>query len=71
MFTLSEFLREEVKPALGCTEPGAVALATAKAVEQLGDPPADEGRADRLDVIVSNSIYKNGIAVGIPGTGRT
>lgn len=69
MFTLSEFLREEVKPALGCTEPGAVALATAKAVEQLGDPPAGEGRADRLDVIVSNSIYKNGIAVGIPGTG--
>ena len=63
MFTISEFLHEEVKPALGCTEPGAVALAAAKAAEQL------DGRADRLDVIVSGSIYKNGLAVGIPGTG--
>ena len=62
MFTITEFLRQEVKPALGCTEPGAVALAVAKACEQL------EGQADKLDVVVSNSIYKNGIAVGIPGT---
>lgn len=62
MFTITEFLHQEVRPALGCTEPGAVALAVAKACEQL------EGRADKLDVVVSNSIYKNGIAVGIPGT---
>ena len=62
MFTITEFLRQEVRPALGCTEPGAVALAAAKACEQL------EGRAEKLDVVVSNSIYKNGIAVGIPGT---
>lgn len=62
MFTISEFLKQEVKPALGCTEPGAVALATAKACEQL------DGTADHLDVIVSDSIYKNGIAVGVPGT---
>ena len=68
MFTLSEFLHEEVKPALGCTEPGAVALAVAKAAEQLERPLPANDRVDRLDVIVSNSIYKNGIAVGIPGT---
>lgn len=62
MFTLSEFLRQEVKPALGCTEPGAVALAVARACEEL------DGTAERVDIVVSDSIYKNGIAVGVPGT---
>ena len=47
MFTITEFLHEEVKPALGCTEPGAVALAVAKACEQLS------ARAERLEVIES------------------
>lgn len=63
MFTIGEFLRSEVKPALGCTEPGAVALAVAKACEQL------PGVADHVDVVVSDNIFKNGIAVGVPGTG--
>ena len=62
MFTITEFLHQEVKPALGCTEPGAVALATAKACEQLSGP------AERVDITVSDNIFKNGIAVGVPGT---
>lgn len=64
MLTLKEFLSNEVKPALGCTEPGAVALATARACKELPD------REDIVSVrvIVSGSIYKNGMAVGIPGT---
>ena len=62
MFTVTEFLHQEVKPALGCTEPGAVALAVAKACEQLIAP------AERFDVIVSDNIFKNGIVVGVPGT---
>ena len=63
MFTIKEFLRSEVKPALGCTEPGAVALGVARAVEELG------GKAvDKVEVRVSDSIYKNGMYVGIPGT---
>lgn len=62
MFTLTEFLASEVKPALGCTEPGAVALAVAKAREELAEEPLT------LEVEVSDSIYKNGIAVGVPGT---
>lgn len=62
MFTVTEFLHQEVKPALGCTEPGAVALAVAKACEQLS------GLAERVEVVVSDNIFKNGIAVGVPGT---
>ena len=62
MFTIKEFLRTEVKPALGCTEPGAVALAVARAKEELGGP------VDAVSVTVSDSIYKNGVDVGIPGT---
>lgn len=62
MFTIREFLHQEVKPALGCTEPGAVALAVAAACEQLS------GRAERLKITVSDNIFKNGIAVGVPGT---
>ncbi len=62
MFTISEFLRQEVKPALGCTEPGAVALAVAKACEQL------DGLPEKLEVVVSDNIFKNGVAVGVPGT---
>ena len=61
-FTITEFLRQEVKPALGCTEPGAVALATAKACEQLSSI------AEHVDIIVSDNIFKNGTAVGVPGT---
>lgn len=64
MLTLKEFLRAEVKPALGCTEPGAVALAVARACAEL--PSRTDIAAIR--VTVSSSIYKNGMAVGIPGT---
>lgn len=64
MLSLKEFLAKEVKPALGCTEPGAVALAVARACRELND--RDEVASIR--VTVSGSIYKNGMAVGIPGT---
>lgn len=62
MLTLKEFLAKEVTPALGCTEPGAVALATARARQELGDAPVE-----RVTVRVSENIYKNGMNVGIPG----
>ena len=67
-----ELIRKEVKPALGCTEPIAVALAVAKAVEILEKEKGLTGRLDkdfRLDVQVSANILKNGMGVGIPGTG--
>lgn len=62
--TLKEFLAKEVKPALGCTEPGAVALAVARACDEL----PDRDFIASVRVTVSSSIYKNGMAVGIPGT---
>lgn len=75
-----ELIRKEVKPALGCTEPIAVALAVAKAVELIRnsccrDCPKYNGVQWRLDtdflirVEVSGNILKNGMGVGIPGTG--
>lgn len=57
-------LRKEVVPALGCTEPIAVALAAARAAEALGRTP------ERLYVEVSPNLLKNGMGVVVPGTGE-
>lgn len=58
-----DLLKQEVVPALGCTEPIAVALACAKAREVLQDTP------DKIEILVSGNILKNSMAVGVPGTG--
>ncbi len=70
-----ELIRKEVKPALGCTEPIAVALAVAKAMEimeekcGITDPLWRMEEEYRLRIEVSGNILKNGMGVGIPGTG--
>ena len=69
-----ELIRKEVKPALGCTEPIAVALAVAKAMEIIEEnctPEPDWRMGDgyNLRIEVSGNILKNGMGVGIPGTG--
>ena len=56
-------IHKEVVPAIGCTEPMAVALATARAKEALGELP------ESIDVLLSANILKNAMGVGIPGTG--
>lgn len=61
---LLRLLKKEVVPAVGCTEPIAVALAVAKAKETLGSLP------ERLEIATSLNIYKNGMGVGIPGTDK-
>ena len=70
-----ELIRKEVKPALGCTEPIAVALAVAKAMEIIEERCALNNPSWRmkdgyvLRIEVSGNILKNGMGVGIPGTG--
>ena len=56
-------VHKEVVPAIGCTEPMAVALCTAKAKEQLGCKP------EKIVALLSANILKNAMGVGIPGTG--
>lgn len=56
-------IKREVIPAIGCTEPAAVALCVAKAKEVLGE------KALRAEVFLSANILKNSMGVGIPGTG--
>ncbi len=62
---LVELLHQEVVPAIGCTEPIAVALCVAKATEQLQHEPT------AIRVRLSKNIYKNALSVGIPNTGMT
>lgn len=59
-------IHQEVKPALGCTEPIAVALAVAKSCEILRSAGCEPSI---LEVAVSANILKNAMGVGIPGTG--
>ena len=56
-------INREVVPAIGCTEPIAVALCVARATEALGCKP------ERIKALLSANILKNAMGVGIPGTG--
>ena len=56
-------LKEELRPAMGCTEPIALAYAGAKARQVLGKLP------ERIDVLVSGNIIKNVKSVVVPNTG--
>ena len=56
-------IKREVVPAIGCTEPIAVALCVTRACELLGSRP------EKIEVRLSANILKNAMGVGIPGTG--
>lgn len=62
-FTLKDILRLQVAPALGCTEPVAVALAAAAAASLIDERPFES-----IEAWVDPNIYKNGMAVTIPGS---
>ena len=59
----SRILAEELLPAMGCTEPIAIAYAAAKARQTLGSEP------ERLLIEVSGNIIKNVKSVVVPHTG--
>ena len=58
-----DLIHREVVPAIGCTEPVAVAICTARATELLGCLP------EKINLNLSGNIIKNAMGVGIPGTG--
>ena len=62
MHRLTELIREDMKPALGVTEPGAIAFAVASARAALGKP------AERVEVALNSGMYKNAFTCGIPNS---
>lgn len=59
---LIELMKQEIAPALGCTEPAAIGLAVAKSKETLGKP------VGKICLYLSRNMLKNAMGVGIPGT---
>lgn len=62
---IEQLLHQEVVPAIGCTEPIAVALCVAKAKETLDCLP------EAIEIRLSPNLFKNAMGVGIPNTGMT
>ncbi len=62
MEELTRLIRKDMKPALGVTEPGAIAFAAARAKEET------EGEVLRVDVALNSGMYKNAYTCGIPGS---
>lgn len=59
----TDALKKELQVAQGCTEPGAIALVTAKCAELLGTRSPD-----RISVFLSRNVFKNAFSVTVPGT---
>lgn len=62
-------VKKEVVPAVGCTEPMAVALCVAKATEVLRETLPAMKAPEHITTLLSANILKNAMGVGIPGTG--
>jgi len=60
----SDYLQEEIKPALGCTEPASIAFAAASA------SGLSQGEIKSARLVCDPRIYKNCYAVGIPHSGH-
>ena len=62
MHELTKLIREDMKPALGVTEPGAIAFAVSKARSYVG------GKLDLVELTLNSGMYKNAFTCGIPGS---
>ena len=64
MHKLTKLIREDMVPALGVTEPGAIAFCVAKARSYAG------GELKHLRVVLNSGMYKNAFTCGIPNSGH-
>ncbi|PLX66235.1 MAG: serine dehydratase subunit alpha family protein [Denitrovibrio sp.] len=64
MYSVKDILKMEVTLALGCTEPVAIALAAAAAASLIDN----KSKIEKIDVSIDANMYKNALAVSIPGT---
>ena len=62
MHELTQLIRTDMKPALGVTEPGAIAYAVSTARSYL------RGKADRIHLRLNSGMFKNAFTCGIPGS---
>ena len=62
MNELTKLIRGDMKPALGVTEPGAIAFAVSKARSYVG------GKIASVDLTLNSGMYKNAFTCGIPGS---
>ena len=62
MHILTKLIRDDMKPALGVTEPGAIAFAVATAREHV------EGEIQEVLVSLNSGMYKNALTCGIPNS---
>ena len=61
-FDFTSLLKSEIKPALGVTEVGAIALAAARAYDAVG------GSLIHIQMVMNGGMYKNAFSCAIPGT---
>lgn len=62
MHELTKLIKDDQKPALGVTEPGAIAFITARALSYT------EGEIKKITLFMNSGMYKNAFTCGIPGT---
>ena len=62
MHELTKLIKDDMKPALGVTEPGAIAFAAATACSYL------EGDVKHILIRLNSGMYKNAYTCGIPGS---
>lgn len=65
MHELSQMIKDDMKPALGVTEPGAIAFAVATARSYA------KGRIKKVNVSMNSGMYKNAFTCGIPTAARS
>lgn len=65
MHELTKLIYEDMKPALGVTEPGAIAFAVAKARSYTS------GELKKISVSMNSGMFKNAFTCGIPGSEKT